>query len=336
MLRPLLALALIVAVSGCSTLEAPFRYAGMDQKTLKSTSVSSLPTDFAFDDLLSAPEKYGTERAHLLAAVDRSLAYLRSPGAAKVYRSRSQPPFSQEHVTLSLERFRTLLLETHTAIELRDVVRKEFMFFRSAGQESTPGETLFTGYCEPMFAASRVPTSEFRFPLFLRPADFPKWEKPHPTRTQLEGHRGLGGPGTLLNGAELLYLRDRFDVFFIQVQGSSKLRLPDGQLVSVAFHGATEYPFTSVASLLIRDGKMRRDQASMTRLRNYFKNNPAEFDHYLSKNNRFIFFRLLPQHMTPRGSLDTVVTSERSIATDKSVFPPGALALMQVELPKRN
>jgi membrane-bound lytic murein transglycosylase A len=190
----------------------------------------------------------------------------------------------------------------------------------------------FTGYFEPVHVASRVPTAEFRYPLFRLPPDLAAWKKPHPTRLELEGEDGLQFSRSPLKQLPLVWLRDRLEAFLIQVQGSARLQLTDGRVMTVGYAGHTDHTYVGIGRELVKDGKLKQEDLTLARVVQYFQQNPADLNVYLPRNPRFVFFRETAG-APATGSIGVPVTPERSIATDKSKFPPGALALIQTRIP---
>lgn len=273
----------------------------------------------------------GNDRQALLSSIDYSLSYLRSPSAATTYQQYPVPGFSLERVRSSLTRFRQLVTAAHSPEELQASVRQEFNLYQSIGKDGN-GTVGFTGYFQPTYAASRVQTAEFRYPLYRMPASLDRLG--NPTRLDLEGRDGLSGKG-LLRGLELVWLRDRLQAYLVQVQGSAQLQMTDGSILSVGYVGHTNYPYVSVGRELVNAGKFRLEDLSLPVLIHYFQQNPADMDIYIPRNNRFVFFEETTG--TPAtGSLGVPVTAERSIATDKSLMPPGALALIQTLIPEKD
>jgi membrane-bound lytic murein transglycosylase A len=134
---------------------------------------------------------------------------------------------------------------------------------------------------------------------------------------------------------ELVWLRDRLQAFLIQVQGSARLQLTDGGTLTVGYAGRTDYPYTGIGRELVKDGKMRLEDLTLPALVKYFQTVPQDLNRYLPRNQRFVFFKDT-QGTAATGSLGVPVTAERSIATDKSLMPPGALALIQTRIPYPN
>ncbi len=273
----------------------------------------------------------GNDRQALLTSIDYSLGYLRSPSASTAYRQYSVPGFSLERVRSSLTRFRQLVTAARSPEDLQASVRQEFDLYQSAGNDGN-GTVGFTGYFQPTYAASRVQTPEFRYPLYRMPTNLGGLG--NPTRLDLEGRDGLSGRG-LLRGLELVWLRDRLQAYLVQVQGSAQLQMTDGSTLSVGYAGHTDYPYVSMGRELVNAGKFRLEDLSLPVLIQYFQQNPADMDVYIPRNNRFVFFEETTG--TPAtGSLGVPVTAGRSIATDKSLMPPGALALIQTLIPEKD
>lgn len=289
-----------------------------------------------WDDQLWKNSSRAGDRHRLLEAIDHSLTYLQTPEAAVDYTEYLLSDahvngITRDRVRRSLQRFRQLILTSQSASELQAAVRREFSFYQATGVDGE-GTVEFTGYFEPTYAASRVRTSIYRYPLYRAPADLDQWSLPHPTRTELEGIDGLQGDNGPLRGLELVWLRDRLDAFLVQVQGSARLQLTDGSIMSIGYAGRTEYEYRSIGRMLIEDGIVPEAELTLPTLIHHFQQHPEDLNRYLPQNNRFVFFR--ETHGAPAlGSLNVPVTAERSIATDKSLMPPGALAVILTDYP---
>lgn len=294
-------------------------------------SDSFLPSLLGLDDQLWGSAAAVGSRQSLLQAIDYSLRYLNTSEAEAAYANYPVQAFTRDRVQRSLERFRQLLLESDSAAELREAVFQEFELYQSIGSDNQ-GTVHFTGYFQPIYAASRTPTAEFRYPLYRQPPNLAQWSLPHPTRLQLEGQDGLQGDRGQLRGLELVWLRDRLEAYLVQVQGSAQLQLPDGSTLAVGYDGRTDYPYVSLGRELVKDGKIPEAELNLPRVIQYFQTHPNELNRYIPRNNRFVFFKETTGSPAV-GSLNVPVTSERSIATDKSLMPPGALALIQTEIP---
>ncbi|MGL5033701.1 MAG: murein transglycosylase A [Microcystaceae cyanobacterium] len=297
--------------------------------SLVSVPVPNQAADIGLDQQL-----WTKDRAALLQAVDHSLRYLNSDNAAKAYRNYPVKNFTVANVKRSLLRFRTLVKQARSPQELQAAVQREFTFYQALGHDGQ-GTVHFTGYFEPNYTASLQRTSEYRYPLYRKPSNFSSWAKPHPSRAKLEGSDGLG-TNSIIKGQELIWFRDRLEAYLVQIQGAAKIRLTNGKNISVVFDGNTDYTYKSIGKELVNDGIFKPGELTLPVLIDYLKKYPEALDKYLPRNNRFIFFRPASATAKPNGSIGVPVITERSIATDKSLMPPGALALLVAPIPNTN
>ncbi|MDX2256043.1 MAG: MltA domain-containing protein [Pseudanabaenaceae cyanobacterium bins.39] len=284
---------------------------------ITSRAINPLSLDIT-DDLLER------DRAKLLTAIDLSIQYIRTPTAARRYPIAG---ISRDLMERSLIRFRRLVQVSRTAKDLQQAVNREFDVYQSTGRDGK-GTVLFTGYYEAVYAASLTRNAEFQYPLYRLPPDFAQWKSPHPTRAMLEGSQRMAG-------LEIAWLRDRFQAFLVHVQGSARLQLTDGRMLTVGYAGKTDQPYRSVGAELVRDGKMRLEDVNLPAMIDYFQRNPQDLVMYLNRNPSFVFFRET-NGQAATGSIGVPVTAERSIATDKSIFPSGGIALIRTEIPFLN
>ena len=319
----------------CCVLAIAFSVPAIAIPALQPISVNQLqPSELesiAFDAQIWGENGKSGDKQLLLKSIDNSLRYLNTSAAATAYSRYLVAGVTRDRVRRSLDRFRQLVVSSTTPAQLQESVKREFVFYKSTGKDGK-GTVAFTGYFEPTYQASRTPNSEYRYPLYRVPSNLGSWRKPHPTRLDLEGADALQGSKGLLRGLELVWLRDRFQAFLVHVQGSAKLQLADGGVMTVGFAGKTSHSYTGVGRELVKDGKFTLEQLTLPKLTEYFTNFPADMDKYLPKNQSFVFFR--DTNGSPAtGSIGVPVTAERSIATDKALMPPGALALISTKLP---
>ncbi len=272
------------------------------------------------------------DRLSLVQAIDRSLSYIKSEKASKDYRNYPIPGITQERVLQSLLRFRTLLLKSNNPQEFSTAINNEFVLYQSVGKD--PQKTvIFTGYFQPVYQGSLSPSAIYRYPIYKKPKNFASWPVPHPTRVQLQGKDGLSDKNHLLSGSELVWLPSRMEAYLVEIQGSATIKLPNGKYMSVGFDGGTDYPYVSIGKLLVQDKVLQPNQVSLAKVVSYLNLHPDIENEYISRNNRFIFFRET-RNGDPQGSIGVPITAERSIATDKSLMPPGALALIHTQIPQ--
>ena len=213
---------------------------------------------------------------------------------------------------------------------------------------SQAAEVLFTGYYQPVISGSLVPTAVYRYPIYGKPGDLMSVEQValQPTTSiekrfgRVEGERftpyysrrEIDELGSLKGrGLELAWVKDPIDLFFLHIQGSGILRLPDGGQRHVGYAAGNGRPYRSIGRLLIDNGKIPQEEMSMQRLRRYLAENPAQRNEIMAYNESYVFFRIVENG--PLGSLDVPLTPGRSIATDSRLFPKGALAFIGTHTP---
>jgi membrane-bound lytic murein transglycosylase A len=141
--------------------------------------------------------------------------------------------------------------------------------------------------------------------------------KPYFTRTELDG-------GTLAGqDLELLWLADPVDAFFLQVQGSGRIRLAEGGTTRVGYAANNGHGFVSVGRILVEEGKLTKDQATAQTVAQWLKDHPVKASGIMARNPRYIFFREI-EGDGPVGAQGAVLTSKRSMAVDGALLPLGA------------
>ncbi|WP_341531002.1 murein transglycosylase A [Nostoc sp. UHCC 0302] len=288
-------------------------------------------TCLGWDDQIWGRKGKGGDRKALLASIDNSLRYLAKDEAIAAYQNYPVQGITLDRVRRSLARFRQLVVYSKSPAQLQAAVRREFVLYKSVGNDGK-GTVKFTAYYEPVYTASRVKTSVYKYPLYRLPPDFQQWAKPHPKRIDLEGKDGLLGDKSQLHGLEMLWFRDRLDAYMVHIQGSAQIKLTNGKTTSIGYAGGTDYPWTSIGKELAKDGKLPLAGMTLPRMVSYFRQQPQELNNYLPRWERFIFFQETGGRAAT-GSIHVPVTAERSIATDKAVMPPGALALVYTSIP---
>jgi membrane-bound lytic murein transglycosylase A len=193
------------------------------------------------------------------------------------------------------------------------------LFFRPVLiEEGRPA--LFTGYFEPELYGSRIRTSRFRYPIYRKPPEV-RGQLWH-TRAEIENERLLSG-----RGLELAWVEDPVDVFFLQVQGSGRVRFPDGSMLRVGYGGNNGHNYRSVGTELVRRGVYQPHQVSAEVIRNWVRRNPEQGRRLLQHNPSFVFFREVnevPSDRGPLGAMNRSITAMRTIAVDPAFVPLGA------------
>lgn len=220
-----------------------------------------------------------------------------------------------------------------------------FRAYRIVPEANPPG--FLTGYYEVEVEGSRMPTAEFTVPVYARPKDL------IPTAPPSESNRGgaLRKEGDRLvpyhdraaiedgalkdQGLEICYLRHPVDLFFMQIQGSGRIRLTDGGVLRLNYDGHNGYPYLPVGRLLIQRGLVPRNEMSMERIRAYIEADPAAGRALMRENRSFVFFKAvdLPAEAGALGAEGVPLTPLRSIAVDRARHGYGTPFFISAELP---
>lgn len=267
----------------------------------------------------------------LLTAIDRHISYLNErPQEHQLLPSVSA---TNRELVQSLTAFRSILSRSPDPVELNRLIRDHFSIFQSTGRNAAK-EMLVTGYYEPIFNGSLTRTERYRFPLYGVPDSLVQQQDPakvgrvdesgslvpYWTRAEIES-------ADLLQGGELAYLQNRLDAYLLQVQGSGRIRLPDGQVRSLHYAASNGHQYNSLGKLLVDQGVMPRSAVSIESIRAYFDDHPESLEPMLFHNPRYIFFDW-GDDRGPRGSIGQVLTAQRSIALDHDIFPTGAIGYL--------
>ncbi len=209
-------------------------------------------------------------------------------------------------------------------------------------------DTLVTGYYEPYLEASLKPDPAYPYPLYGRPADMmevdlgefhPRWRgqvlryrmqkngiKPYYSREDIDFTGSLRGKGD-----ELAWVRDRVELYFLQIQGSGRLILPDGEVKHVLYADKNGRELNMLGRTIINRGYLKPSEASMPRIREFVREHPDLTKSLLAADKSYVFFKLADNG--PFGSMGKLLTPMASVAVDRSRVPLGAALAMSVPLP---
>ncbi|QHI95388.1 murein transglycosylase [Aristophania vespae] len=206
-------------------------------------------------------------------------------------------------------------------------------------------EALYTGYYEPQISASRRKTSKFNVPLYRRPLDliratatngdtvYGRWVgkefKPYDDRAKIDN-------GSLKNkGLEIAWLKDPVDLFFLQIQGSGRLLLPNGDVIRVGYDARNGQPYVPIGRVLVKRGAMAKEDVTMESIRDWLSAHPGEIKSVLEENPNYIFFKTLPTPAQegPIGAFGVGLTPGRSVAIDRQIVPFAAPIWVETGFP---
>ena len=224
--------------------------------------------------------------------------------------------------------------------------------FRPFAVTPPNGQGFLTGYFEPEIEGSLVPSDGFPVPVLARPPDLETLApgEMHPgldpalaaARRSSEGLAPYPDRAAIMGGAlagqglEIAWLRDEVDLFYAQVQGSARLRLPDGTLARLVYAGRNGQPYTSIGRVVVAEGHMTMDAMSLERLQAWLRANPAEARRVMRLNRSYIFFAVrhdLDPAKGPVGAASVPLVPLRSIAVDRTLWPYGTPFVIAADLP---
>jgi len=211
------------------------------------------------------------------------------------------------------------------------------------------GETgLFTGYYEPLLRGSRTRDDRFAVPLHARPPDLVEVDLGR-FRPAMRGERiagrvedgrlvpyadrtAIAGGALAGRGLELLWVDDPVDAFFLQIQGSGRVELPDGASVRVGYAGQNGHAYVAIGRELVARGAMAREEVSMQSIRAWLAANPREADAVMALNPSYVFFREI-EGEGPLGAEGLPLEPGRSIAVDPRFVAYGTPVWLDAEDP---
>jgi membrane-bound lytic murein transglycosylase A len=212
---------------------------------------------------------------------------------------------------------------------------------------------LVTGYYEPLLRGARVRSANFSQPVLGVPPDLLTIEladvlpnlKNMRLRGRLQGNKVVPyySRADIVSREKefadrvLFWVDDAIELFFLQIQGSGRIKLPDGKMVRVGYADQNGHPYQSIGRVLIERGDLTSEQASMQGIQAWARSNPERLNELLNANPSYVFFRELPSNGGsedgPVGAMGVPLTRERSIAVDPANVPLGAPVFLATTRP---
>ncbi len=293
----------------------------------------------------------------LTAALGQSLAYYRTVPPDTVFTFGLTAPgaagapltYTADEMARSLELFLALKLTTPDPQAFAAALREKFLVLESIAEQ---GDNLFTGYYEPNIPGSLTPTTELSAPLYSRPPDLVEvaledFGKDLPRRRVVGrvqngrlvpyySREEIQQGGVLEGRAEPLAYVNEVDLFFLQIQGSGQVQLPDGRRLAVGYDATNGLAYRALGAEMIRRNLMAREDVTLFTLRRYLAEHKELAPALLNTNPSYVFFRKLEDGRGPLGSLRVPLTPGRSLAADRLLLPPGVLAYVMTTVPVPN
>ncbi len=283
---------------------------------------------------------------NLSQSIERDMVYFSKIPANRTF-TYGRETYSAEYLIKSLQVFDNFIRQKPSNQELNKFIRDHFIVYESCGNDDH--EMIFTGYFEPIYQGNLVQDNTNIYPLFSIPDDLLTIDLSR-FSDKYRGHKKLVArlEGTEIKpyfsrkainnmkdfsdrAAPVAWLSNRVDRFFLEIQGSGQIMLPDHSFIHVHYAGSNGNPYNSVGRHLIETGQIPQKDMSMNAIRQWLETHPQRMDEILHLNQSVVFFQA--EEGGPYGSLSVELTPFRSIALDQGIFPRGALCFAMTALP---
>ncbi|HYD38424.1 MAG TPA: murein transglycosylase A [Allosphingosinicella sp.] len=211
------------------------------------------------------------------------------------------------------------------------------------------GKAFATGYYEPEIAGSRTFGPGYEVPVYRKPPDLVEVDAATaeaagtPRRGRLENgvivpyfDRSEIEDGALAGrGLEIAWAADAIDLFFLQIQGSGRLRLPDGSVMRIGYAGQNGRDYVGIGKLMKDRGLLAPGRTTMQDLVAWLRDHPEEGRAIMRENKSYVFF----QELTgpgPLGALNLPVTPRATVAADPRFVPLGAPVILALDRAEAN
>ena len=327
--------ACLISIAGCGILT------DKDQIEVQEPALEKLTSD-RYPNFSDSMHFSG-----FLTALDQSLLYYnRLPKSRMIEFGPDQ--YTVGHMVESLEILQAFLEGDPPASDVNRFVRERFHVYASTANEKN--QVLFTGYFEPTYSGSLIPDARFQYPLYPVPKDLVEIDLAK-FSDRYQGHDRLRGR---VNGNQVVpyfsrkqinemrdfylqappvaWLENRVDRFFLEIQGSGRIRTPEDEIVRIQYAGTNGNPYRAIGRYLIDNQEIAQEQMSMQAIRQWLEANPHRRDEVLHYNDSMVFFRIGVGG--PFGNINVTLTPLRSMATDYRIFPKGAPGFIETRLPE--
>ncbi len=279
-------------------------------------------------------------------SIIKSLSYLKKINPNKEF-TFGEDTYTASYLIESLQTFNDFIATKPSEEQLNQFIKTKYKVYQAAGNDSEKN-LLITGYFEPLLKGSLKKTKDFTIPLYAIPqdlifvnlGDFSKKLKGKKISGRLVKNRlqpyhdryDIEYGNAIFNKAKkLAWIENRIDRFFLEIQGSGKVILENGEIINIHYHATNGRKYNSIGTLLIQEDKIESKEMSMQAIYEYLQKNPEEIKRVLPYNKNFVFFKT--EKEGPIGCISVALTPMRSIATDRKIFPQAALSFIQTYKP---
>lgn len=196
--------------------------------------------------------------------------------------------------------------------QVRDFMESHLKPYQVALGRETHG--TFTGYYIPILRGSRTRHGPYQTPLYRLPGKGVKVKIP---RNKIVAGALKG------KGLEIVWVDDPIEAFFVQIQGTGRVRLENGQELRLSMGGQNGFPYFPIGKALIDRGVLTSQNVSMQTIKKWLRENPRQAESIMSQNQSYVFFKESPWTGDVVGSQNVPLTAHRSMAVDRDYISLG-------------
>jgi len=235
----------------------------------------------------------------------------------------------------------TLCQDATMAEDAKSFFESEFNVYKIV-PESSDDEGLLTGYYEPTLKGSLTKKEPYIYPVYEEPEDLISVElssiyedlKKYRLRGRLEGNKLVPyytrEDSDKIDAEVICYSNSKLDIFFLEIQGSGRVELDDGENIFIGYANQNGHKYNSIGKYLIDLGEIKREDMSMQSIRAWLKKNPDRIDEVLNYNNSQVFFQKKPHSAS--GALGLILEPMRSVAVDSNQIPLGSMLFLKSKI----
>lgn len=187
-------------------------------------------------------------------------------------------------------------------------------------------EGLFTGYYEPLLYGSYRKKGDFKYPLYAAPKELKNSK-------QVYTHSEINAGALAGRGLEIVWVDDPVMKFFLQIQGSGRVKLTNGKEIFIGYAGKNGHSYASIGKIMREEKILPEDEITFFTIRQWLYDNPDKAFAMMENNPSYVFFKKRKKAAT--GATGVVLTPWRSIAVDSKHIPYGLPVYMEGTLPLR-
>jgi len=239
--------------------------------------------------------------------------------------------------------YQDLCEEAKNTEDSKNFIEKEFSPYKIYTQDHEQ-EGLLTGYYEPQLKGSLRKTSKYKYPIYTTPKDlivvdlssiYPDL-KNYRLRGKLQGNKLVPYEKRKESSLEastsdvICYTDSKIDLFFLEVQGSGRVLLENGETLFISYDNQNGHKYSSIGKYLVSIGALELEDVSLQTIRAWLDENPHRIDEVLNYNDSVVYFKESDQAAT--GSLGVCLTQERSVAVDRRYIPLGSMLYLNTKI----